>query len=50
MQTQRKRKEWNDAYFPSPFSYSSDIFVMLLRALLSFGMKQLVFEIQLFES
>lgn len=41
MQTQRIRKEWNDAHFPSPSSYSSDIFVMLLSALLSFEMKQL---------
>lgn len=46
MQTQRIRKEWNDAHFPSPFSYdSSDTFVMLLSALLSFEMKQLAFEI-----
>lgn len=50
MQTGRIRKERNDAHFPSPFSYSSDVFVMLLSALLSFGMKQLVFETQLFES
>lgn len=44
MQTQRIRKEGNDAHFPSPFSYSSDIFVMLLSALLSFEMKQSVFK------
>lgn len=50
MQTQKIRKEWNDAHFPSPFSYSSDIFVMLLSALLSFEMKQSVFKTQLFES
>lgn len=42
-------REGNDAHFPSPFSYSSAIF-MILSALLSFEMKQVVFEIQLFES